>query len=60
MERMLTDIDQLPHQFQSAEIVYLSKNCLTDLEVCLHNTSRADAASICNHDCDPAVLGPGQ
>jgi hypothetical protein len=34
VERMLTDIDDLPQQFQSAEIVYLSKNCLNHLEVC--------------------------
>jgi hypothetical protein len=40
VERMLTDIDDLPQQFQSAEIVYLSKNCLTHLEVRLFNTSR--------------------
>lgn len=33
VERMLTDIDELPQQFQSAEILYLSKNCLTQLEV---------------------------
>lgn len=37
VERMLTDIDELPEQFKSAEIVYLSKNCLTHLQVsCTH------------------------
>jgi hypothetical protein len=34
VERMLTEVDELPEQFKSAEIVYLSKNCLTSLEVC--------------------------
>jgi hypothetical protein len=33
VERMLTDIDELPEQFKSAEIVYLSNNCLTHLQV---------------------------
>jgi hypothetical protein len=34
VERMLTDIDELPEPFKSAEIVYLSKNCLANLQVC--------------------------
>lgn len=33
VERMLTEIDEVPEQFKSAEIVYLSTNCLTNLEV---------------------------
>jgi len=39
VERMLTEIDELPEQFKSAEIVYISKNNLTNLEV------RASAAA---------------
>jgi hypothetical protein len=34
VERMLTDIDELPEPFKSAEVVYLSKNCLSNLQVC--------------------------